>query len=370
MSWYPPAPKRRPGSGPWRAAGKRPFGGRHGGAGLGRRRSSSGRGSTRTGCLAAGPMPEREPSGSWRSEPARSWLPCRVPRRAVHRDRAGSHVLGKGVGTDAGGACQPGRSPRSVARRGDAAGVADDLAAAKIDLLPSRARSAALLVPRLGGPCKHSAAVCYLVADTLDEDPFLLFLMRGRETGTACSRGFVPGGRRRGRVSRPAGRGRRGGRIAPPHPRFRARHDRAGPPVFNASRTCGRGGASVSIDGSPPVPAIPLPPSEPGRPTVWRRIRPRVRGSPQRHFDDWRATPAQRAWELAHGVRSTALSSRWARILPAGRRRCSLRAAGGRIVELASLAACQPRPLSARRWRGGTAAARASSFCSRVGRAP
>ena len=26
MSWYPPAPKRRPGSGPWRAAGKRPFG--------------------------------------------------------------------------------------------------------------------------------------------------------------------------------------------------------------------------------------------------------------------------------------------------------------------------------------------------------
>ncbi|MBC7315463.1 MAG: SWIM zinc finger family protein, partial [Chloroflexi bacterium] len=28
--------------------------------------------------------------------------------------------------------------------------------------------------------CKHRAAVCYLVGERLDEDPFLLFLLRGR----------------------------------------------------------------------------------------------------------------------------------------------------------------------------------------------
>ncbi|MFZ0157530.1 MAG: SWIM zinc finger family protein, partial [Kineosporiaceae bacterium] len=29
-------------------------------------------------------------------------------------------------------------------------------------------------------PCKHSAAVCFLVADTLDADPFVILLLRGR----------------------------------------------------------------------------------------------------------------------------------------------------------------------------------------------
>ena len=61
-------------------------------------------------------------------------------------------------------------------------GVADDLAAAKIDLLPVAGEvQPRCSCPDWAEPCKHSAAVCYLVADTLDEDPFLLFLMRGRE---------------------------------------------------------------------------------------------------------------------------------------------------------------------------------------------
>src|ERR1019366_3863998 len=34
--------------------------------------------------------------------------------------------------------------------------------------------------PDWADPCKHSAAVIYLVADLLDEDPFQLFLLRGR----------------------------------------------------------------------------------------------------------------------------------------------------------------------------------------------
>lgn len=34
--------------------------------------------------------------------------------------------------------------------------------------------------PDSADPCKHAAAVCYLVADEVDADPFVLFLLRGR----------------------------------------------------------------------------------------------------------------------------------------------------------------------------------------------
>ena len=34
--------------------------------------------------------------------------------------------------------------------------------------------------PDDGYPCKHAAALCYQTARLLDEDPFVLFLMRGR----------------------------------------------------------------------------------------------------------------------------------------------------------------------------------------------
>ena len=56
-----------------------------------------------------------------------------------------------------------------------------DVAAAGVDLLPH----AGELQPRCScpdwaDPCKHSAAVCYLVADELDADPFELLRLRGR----------------------------------------------------------------------------------------------------------------------------------------------------------------------------------------------
>ena len=61
-------------------------------------------------------------------------------------------------------------------------GVAEAAAAAGVDLLPG----AGELQPRCScpdwaDPCKHSAAVCYLVADQLDADPFALFRLRGRD---------------------------------------------------------------------------------------------------------------------------------------------------------------------------------------------
>lgn len=57
----------------------------------------------------------------------------------------------------------------------------DDAAEVGVDLLPGPGD----LQPRCScpdhaDPCKHSAAVCYLVANALDEDPFALFALRGR----------------------------------------------------------------------------------------------------------------------------------------------------------------------------------------------
>ena len=60
--------------------------------------------------------------------------------------------------------------------------LVEDAATAGINLLPH----AGELQPRCScpdraDPCKHSAAVCYLVADELDNDPFVLLSLRGRD---------------------------------------------------------------------------------------------------------------------------------------------------------------------------------------------
>ncbi|MFD3512296.1 SWIM zinc finger family protein [Streptomyces sp. NPDC058657] len=49
------------------------------------------------------------------------------------------------------------------------------LPAAAGDLLPT------CTCPDAGRPCKHAAALCYQVARLLDEDPFVVFLLRGRD---------------------------------------------------------------------------------------------------------------------------------------------------------------------------------------------
>lgn len=60
-------------------------------------------------------------------------------------------------------------------------GVLSDARDAGVDLLPGPGD----LFPRCScpdwaDPCKHAAAVCYLVADVLDDDAFVLFALRGR----------------------------------------------------------------------------------------------------------------------------------------------------------------------------------------------
>ncbi|HEY9557708.1 MAG TPA: SWIM zinc finger family protein, partial [Acidimicrobiales bacterium] len=56
-----------------------------------------------------------------------------------------------------------------------APGIVDDARAAGCDLLPGPGEiRTSCSCPDWANPCKHAAAVCYLVADRLDEDPFEL----------------------------------------------------------------------------------------------------------------------------------------------------------------------------------------------------
>ena len=60
-------------------------------------------------------------------------------------------------------------------------GVADDVRTVGLDLLPGPGElQPRCSCPDWADPCKHAAAVCYLVADALDIDPFGVLLLRGR----------------------------------------------------------------------------------------------------------------------------------------------------------------------------------------------
>ncbi|MDQ2725677.1 MAG: SWIM zinc finger family protein, partial [Actinomycetota bacterium] len=62
--------------------------------------------------------------------------------------------------------------------------VADDARALGLDLLPGPGDlQPRCSCPDWADPCKHAAAVCYLVADALDDDPFGLLTLRGRDRG-------------------------------------------------------------------------------------------------------------------------------------------------------------------------------------------
>ncbi|HET9093378.1 MAG TPA: hypothetical protein VFN50_13285, partial [Acidimicrobiales bacterium] len=101
-------------------------------------------------------------------------------------------------------------------------------------------------------PCKHSAAVCYLVADALDADPFGILLLRGR------SRAEVLAGLR-ARRSSPVPAGEAVG-SPPEHAPDR------GVPAADAWRPqgSGEGGGEPGLA----LPLVPLPPATAGRPSL------------------------------------------------------------------------------------------------------
>ena len=89
-------------------------------------------------------------------------------------------------------------------------GIVDEAADVGVDLLPGPGElQPRCSCPDWADPCKHSAAVCYLVAQALDADPFGLFLLRGLHRDAVLSGvrhhrsdGPAPGGDRPGRTER------------------------------------------------------------------------------------------------------------------------------------------------------------------------
>lgn len=64
-------------------------------------------------------------------------------------------------------------------------GVVDDARQVGVELLPTPGDlKFRCSCPDVATPCKHAAAVCYLVADALDDDPFVVFLLRGMDRQT------------------------------------------------------------------------------------------------------------------------------------------------------------------------------------------
>jgi len=354
VSWYPPASERRPGSGPWRPAGKRPFGATWWGkawvdaleqrARLDPNRLPRGRTYARTGAVGELEVRAGEIVAAVQGSRAK-------PYRVTVRVRAYSGkewertltALASQVGHLA--ALLDGEMPP---------GVADDLADAKIDLLPAAGEvQPRCSCPDWAEPCKHSAAVCYLVADSLDADPFLLFLMRGRDRDALLA-GLRA--RRAAGVEGSAGLGRRGTQA-----RRGADLDPEQPtswgadPGLNAQQAWARW-ATVSAGGAPPMPAIPLPPPRHGRPTVLAVDPPAGSGITSTSLQRLAADAARRAWELAHGERSSGLELSITADL-ARRAAAMLAPAGGQgeMLELASSAGVPARDLlkQALAWRDG-----------------
>ncbi|HSK54390.1 MAG TPA: SWIM zinc finger family protein [Jiangellales bacterium] len=165
--------------------------------------------------------------------------------------------------------------------------VEQAVAAAGVELLPGPGElGPQCTCPDWANPCKHAAAVCFLVSDVLDRDPFALLLLRGR-----------------GRESVLAGlRTRRGG-AGPATATSHVPGDE-GVPAAEAFRNWVGGSAT---------PVLPLPPARPGRPVALPAApasgpAPAHNGSGPGKVDvaadlDALATDAAaRAWALATGT--------------------------------------------------------------------
>ncbi|MBI2709087.1 MAG: SWIM zinc finger family protein [Actinobacteria bacterium] len=212
--------------------------------------------------------------------------------------------------------------------------IVEDLAAAGIDLLPVAGEvGTTCSCPDWANPCKHAAAVCYLIADLLDADPFGVLLLRGR------TRDQVLAGLR--------GRRRAG--------------DRLGAETGGLSR--GRPDAGVAARDAfaltaarPARPGVPLPPAHPGPSAPLSTDPPADSGLAPSELASLAADAARRAWELATGEgdgglgldANADLARRAAAVLGTSSFARMVAASGRRSRDLVSLASA---------WRHGGAAA-------------
>ncbi|MDA8076349.1 MAG: SWIM zinc finger family protein [Actinomycetota bacterium] len=250
--------------------------------------------------------------------------------------------------------------------------VAADAAGAGYDLLPGPGEiQPRCTCPDWADPCKHAAAVCYLVADALDADPFGILLLRGR------SRAEVLAGLRARRASPEGERDTDDARSpeavadpgVPAADAWRrsalsgAGNAGGAQPAGGAGGTDPAGGAGdrEEAGGRATLPLVPLPPSHPGRP-------PLLVGEPPAGVDvdpaglrAVAADAAARALHLAGGGTDHALDL--TRDADLARRAAALVGPSApESVDLATLAArtsLSPRQLLRRAlaWQAGGAAA-------------
>jgi uncharacterized Zn finger protein len=182
--------------------------------------------------------------------------------------------------------------------------IAEDAASAGLDLLPGGGE----IGPRCGcpdeaDPCKHSAAACYLVADALDADPFVLLLLRGRTrdqvlAGVRARRRGVPGSAGSGEA-RP-GEARVGSARSGAAAGIPAGTGRAADVGVDARR------AFDAPAPLAPVPAPPLPPARPGQPAALPVDPPAWRAGLGGDLLELAADATARAWEMAVGLSADA----------------------------------------------------------------
>ena len=173
--------------------------------------------------------------------------------------------------------------------------VAADVAAAGLDLLPAAGEvGPRCTCPDDADPCKHSAAVCYLVADALDADPFAVLLLRGR------TRGEVLAGLRARRRDARTGSTAAGSTAAENAKTGSASAGQAGTAASDVGVD-----ARTALDAEPPsgpIPVPPMPPARPGHPAALPVDPPAWRGGLREDLLALAADAAARAWALAVGL--------------------------------------------------------------------
>ena len=171
--------------------------------------------------------------------------------------------------------------------------VVDDAAAVEVDLLP-RARDlrTACSCPDVVEPCKHAAALCYLVADALDADPFVLLLLRGR---------------RREEILDELRARRAGGGTATDA----GGDDTSGPGTAGDHPATAPGSvlAREAWDRTPgELPSVPLVGNAPSRPAAWPSEPPAHAPFDGAGLRALVADASRRAWELCAGSEETGLA--------------------------------------------------------------
>jgi uncharacterized Zn finger protein len=190
--------------------------------------------------------------------------------------------------------------------------VIDDVRDAGLELLPGAGEVLThCTCPDFAVPCKHSAAVCYLIADALDDDPFALLLLRGRRKDELLAALRT----RRGSTAAPVVAPRTPPPAGIPAIAAFARHMTSSDPALAAppagdGRSArddhpahpGRSAVGGGAGGAVPVPVPPRPLGAPGVPAAVRVLDPpRSSGVDVRDLVALATDAARRAWELASG---------------------------------------------------------------------